>query len=285
MKHKNKTILFIDETNGNYHRGRETYEDNFCSFKNCKNKPISKLLYDISNLEDKNFVMKIELYKLSSNQIIGDICHEHFVNVFTEYFPMLNIYSIEDEYLKYLFNKTYLILDNNSDLLIKSFKKININKDLENRFTNEEVYIFTDPNYYSSIPYEWKENYVVKEYIGTTTKQGNYNGPDYILEDNRSGRLIGLEIVTINKSNYLISDKCISTKNIKKWYIPKSYKEYIDEIKKLISTKENKIKGYKRCDEYNLAFVLNNSIFEWEYFLYEKLFNHYSKNFKLILFC
>ncbi len=148
-------------------------------------------------------------------------------------------------------------------------------------FLNPEIRWMYDRNFFIGLPKYWFDNLT---YYSSTTKsskeQGKENGPDFIFKDKTNNKLIGFEIVSYkwNITNQFKKDEQAINFFKDSIYNVNSIDSYIEEIIKIIKSKNEKSKKYFKCDELYLGIVVNNTIMDYHYYLFEIILNKYIKD-------
>ena len=133
------------------------------------------------------------------------------------------------------------------------------------KINNEFSYLLYWP-YVKCLPKEWLETFKLKEFVGkTTTRQGKYNGPDFIFYD-KNRKEVGIEVTTYGKLDFAIPTKNIT--NINKYLdkalsesqkygdINNNFIEFLETINRII---QNKIKkNYKLVDRIYLLIIIES---------------------------
>lgn len=269
-----------------------------CKFENCKNNAFISSL-DLNYFKKMIFEHLInfnkqeqeaQIFRFSNSVYAADFCESHLIKIYLSYLKELQIInflvpnsneSIESWFFNFLiYNKTNdewlrCYHDNKGpDILRPSLKKI-ISKDFL-QTNNSEIRWFNEATHYLSIPINIRKNYILKEYIGTTKKQGAINDPDFILENIKNKKTLGLEIVELNPTVFQFSN---GIKDFKK--IHKKLNKQINEQKggnfyrnwiNLIKTVENKINKWKKfqeTDEKAIVIILNNNSPDIWYYIFD----------------
>lgn len=210
------------------------------------------------------------------------------INIPYEKFSDLYVAIAHDIYI----SEFYSSLFDDKDSLKRSIIKMlthqlnTTEEELKNEYDPEFLW-FLAKEKYNSIPVYWQKYFILKEYIGKGTKQGEKNGPDFIFEDIKTKKTYGFEVFSFNNNmvhtNKPIKDfgkfvKSAFPEKIKRGK-PATLIDYINEIKEKIDNKLNKNwKGYKETDYKALGVVLLNSIPNEWYPILNVFFNTYYKN-------
>ena len=164
-------------------------------------------------------------------------------------------------------------------LMIKTItKKINNIKHLTKLFTDPEQYWWNQDRSLIGLPSSWFNKLRLKDVIlSNSSKQGKYNGPDYIFENIITNEIIGLEIVSWK---WTFFDSFKKEEQVKKYaekniFNSKSMDDEIHELKKILDKKANK--KYLKCDELYLGIVVTNTIMDYQYYIYEIILNEYNQ--------
>lgn len=143
-------------------------------------------------------------------------------------------------------------------------------------------------NHYTSIPINWQKNFILEKYIGTGYDQGKLNGPDFILKDILINKTYGFEIVEINKllfqSKNGFRDITKFMKNISAQIQQRggSIENYIETIKIEIDKKIEKWKKYQKTDYKFIGLIVNHSVPDEWYIIFELFMNSLYVSQKLI---
>lgn len=164
-------------------------------------------------------------------------------------------------------------------LMIKTIiKKTNDIKHLTTIFTDPEQYWWNEDRSLIGLPSSWFNKLRLKDIIlSSSSKQGKYNGPDYIFENIITNEIIGLEIVSWK---WTFFDSFKKEEQVKKYaekniFNSKSMDDEINELKKILDKKANK--KYLKCDELYLGIVVTNTIMDYQYYIYEIILNEYNQ--------
>lgn len=129
------------------------------------------------------------------------------------------------------------------------------------------------------LPRNWFDTLILHESMSKgSSNQGKFNGPDFIFNDIRNNKLIGLEIVSYGWSVI----KGINNEKYMKEYARElfnnnnSFDKKYNELKKILDKKNSK--KYLNCNELYLGIVIPNSFADYEYYILEILLNKYNQS-------
>ncbi|WP_338978942.1 hypothetical protein [Spiroplasma endosymbiont of Panzeria rudis] len=257
---------------------------------------ISEHLTNLNKLEQEQ-----ELFKFSNSIYADDFCKNYLIKIYLSYLKEIDFInflvphsneSIESWFFNFLIhNKTndewlrYYHDNKGPDILRPSLKKIIPNTFLKQPITEKfskvhnidsEIRWFNESTHYLSIPIIIRKNYILKEYIGTTKEQGRLNGPDFILENINNKKTLGLEIVELNPVLFVFPNGVRDfekvgkklDKQINEQKGGNFYRNWINLIK-IVEDKINKWKKFQKTDEKAIGIILNNSVPDIWYYIFE----------------